>query len=213
MSCVTMNAHCRFSQTLVLAFFLGCYPVAETVAGESDAENCGAPSTLTPLATEIASAGFLANLSNRADSIRATSKRMLDDAIRTAKSNASAQKIVLKSIPELSKKTDPDDQMCKRLETETMKAPLEFNGKQFASVDELTDWIMDFTQGKGDDGKSLYKQCPGKCSPQYTWWIDTGETGLMVDARVVCGLPRDRDGDKYHLSIALAPSCPSVESK
>lgn len=213
MSCVRMKVYPRFAQTLLLAFFLGCYPVAETGAGESEAGNCRASSTLTPLTTEIASAGFLANLSNRADSIRATSKRMLDDAIRTAKPSASAQQIVLKSIPELSKKTDPDDQMCKRLETETMKAPLEFNGKHFASTDELTDWIMDFTQGKGDDGKSLYKQCPGKCSPQYTWWIDPGETGLMVNARVVCGLPRDRDGNKYHLSIALAPSCPSVASK
>ncbi len=213
MNRATMNAHSRYPRMLAFAFLLGCYPIAETAAGGSDAGNCDASSTLTPLATETASAGFLANLSNRADSIRATSKRMLDAAIGTAKSNDSAQRILLKSIPELSKKADSDDQMCKRLETETMKAPLEFDGKKFASVDELTDWIMDFTQGKGNDGKSLYKQCPGKCSPQYTWWIDTGESGLMVNARVVCGLPRDRDGDKYHLSIALAASCPSAESK
>ena len=209
----TMKAHSRLPQMLAFAFLLGCYPVAETAAGESGAGNCDASSTLTPLATEIASAGFLSNLSNRADSIRATSKRMLDEAIGKVRSDASAQRIVLKSIPELSKTTDPDDQMCERLETETKKAPLEFNGEHFASADELTDWIMDFTQGKGADGKSLYKQCPGKCSPQYTWWIDPGESGLMVNARVVCGLPRDRDGDKYHLSIALAASCPSVESK
>jgi hypothetical protein len=209
----TMKAHSRLLQMLAFAFLLGCYPVAETAAGESGAGNCDASSTLTPLATEIASAGFLSNLSSRADSIRATSKRMLDEAIGTVRSDASAQRIVLKSIPELSKKIDSDDQMCERLETETQKAPLEFNGKHFASADELTDWIMNFTQGKGADGKSLYKQCPGKCSPQYTWWIDPGESGLMVNARVVCGLPRDRDGDKYHLSIALAASCASVESK
>ena len=209
----TMKAHSRLPQMLAFAFLLGCYPVAETAAGESGAGNCDASSTLTPLATEIASAGFLSNLSSRADSIRATSKRMLDEAIGTVRSDASAQRIVLKSIPELSKKTDPDDQMCERLETETKKAPLEFNGKHFASAGELTDWIMDFTQGKGADGKSLYKQCPGKCSPQYTWWIDPGESGLLVNARVVCGLPRDRDGNKYNLSIALAASCPSAESK
>ena len=208
-----MKAHSRLPQMLAFAFLLGCYPVAETAAGESGAGNCDASSTLTPLATEIASAGFLSNLSNRAGSIRATSKRMLDNAIGTARSDASPQRIVFKSIPELSTKADADDQMCQRLEKATMKAPLEFNGKRFASVDELTDWIMDFTQGKGEDGKSLYEQCPGKCSPQYTWWIVPDKTDLLVEARIVCGAPRDRDGNKYHLSIALAASCPAAESK
>ena len=74
------------------------------------------------------------------------------------------------------------------------------------SIDDLTNWIMDFTRGKGADGESLYEQCPGKCSPQYTWWIDPDETGLTVKARAVCGLPRDRDGNKYHLSTALEAS-------
>ncbi len=180
--------------------------------GDGDARNCDSRA-LTPLATEIASAGFLSNLSNRADSIRATSKRMLDNAIGTVGSEASAQPIIFKSIPELSTKADADDEMCKRLEKATTKAPLEFDDKRFASVDELTDWIMDFTQGKGTDGKSLYEQCPGKCSPQYTWWIDPDNTGLAVKARVVCGPPRDRNGNEYQLSIALATSCPAAESQ
>ena len=213
MICTTIKARSRFPRLLAFAFFFGCYAVTGTAVGHDGARNCDASRALTPLATEIASAGFLSNLGNRADSIRATSKRMLDNAIGTARSDASAQRIVFKSIPELSTEADSDDQMCARLEKATTKAPLEFNGKRFASVDELTDWIMDFTQGKGEDGKSLYKQCPGKCSPQYTWWIVLDKTDLLVEARVVCGAPRDRDGDKYHLSIALAASCPTAESK
>ena len=215
MICATIKARPRLSWLPAFTLLFGCYAAAAaaTATGEDDASNCDASPALTPLATAIASAGFLSNLGNRADSVRATSKRMLDEAIGAARSDASAQRIVLKSIPELSKKDDADDQMCERLEKATTKAPLEFNDKHFASVDELTDWIMDFTRGKGADGKSLYEQCPGKCSPQYTWWIDPGKTGLMVDAHVICGLPRDRDGDKYHLSIALAASCPTVESK
>ena len=213
MICATTNARPRFSWLPAFALLFGCYAVAATATGEGDASDCDTSPALTPLATAIASAGFLSNLGNRADSIRATSKRMLDDAIGVAGSDGSAQRIVLKSTPELSTKDDADDQMCESLEKATTEAPLDFNGKHFASVDELTDWIMDFTQGKGADGKLLYEQCPGKCSPQYTWWIDSGKTGLMVDARVICGLPRDRDGDKYHLSIALAASCPTEGSK
>ncbi len=213
MICAKLTARSCFSRLLAFAFFFGCYAVTGTAVGHDDARNCDASRALPPLATEIASAGFLSNLGNRADSIRATSKRMLDNAIGTARSDASPQRIVFKSIPELSTKADADDQMCQRLEKATMKAPLEFNGKRFASVDELTDWIMGFTQGKGEDGKSLYEQCPGKCSPQYTWWIVPDKTDLLVEARVVCGAPRDRDGNKYHLSIALAASCPAAESK
>ena len=209
----TIKVRSCFSRLLAFAFFFGCYAVTGTAVGHDDARNCDASRALPPLATEIASAGFLSNLGNRPDSIRATSKRMLDNAIGTARSDASAQRIVFKSIPELSTEADADDQMCERLEKATTKAPLEFNDKHFASVDELTDWIMDFTRGKGADGKSLYEQCPGKCSPQYTWWIVLDKTDLLVEARVVCGPPRDRDGDKYHLSIALAGSCPTAESK
>ena len=213
MICATIKARSRFPRLLAFAFFFGCYIVTGTAVGHDGARNCDGSSDLTPLATEIASAGFLSNLGNRADSIRATSKRMLDNAIGTATSDASPQRIVFKSIPELSRKADSDDQMCERLEKATMKAPLEFNDKRFASIDELTDWIMGFTQGKGEDGKSLYEQCPGKCSPQYTWWIVPDKTDLLVEARVVCGAPRDRDGNKYHLSIALAASCPTAKSK
>ena len=165
------------------------------------------------MVTETASAGFLANLGNRADSIRAISNKMLSSAIEVARSDPSPQRIIFKSIPELSKKTTADDQMCERQEMATRKEPLEFDNKRFATVEELTDWIMEFTQGKGTEGKSLYKQCPGKCSPQYTWWIDPDESELLVKARVVCGLPRDRDGNKYQLSIELTAMCPAAGSQ
>jgi len=213
MICATIRARSRFPQLLAFTFFFGCYAVTGTALGHGYARNCDASSDLMPVATEIASAGFLSNLGDRADSIRATSKRMLESAIETARSEESAQRIIFKSTPELSTKTHSDDQMCERLEKATTKAPLEFNDKRFASIDELTDWIMDFTQGKGTDGKSLYEQCPGKCSPQYTWWIDPDKSGLKVKARVVCGLPRDRGGNKYQLSITLVASCPVAPSK
>ena len=186
---------------------------AACLAGSSAIANdagghCGSSPEVTTLDSAAASAGFLANAGNREDSIRATSSRMLTSAIEKAQSDTSAQRIIFKSIPELSKKTTSDDEMCERQEAATSAKPLEFGDKRFAGVDELNDWIMDFTQGKGTEGKSLYKQCPGKCSPQYTWWIEPQKSELLVNARVICGRPRDRDGNKYQLSIALTPACP-----
>jgi hypothetical protein len=184
-----------------------------TAVGDDSAKACGPSPTVTPLATETASAGTLSNLMNRAGSIRATSKSMLSNAIETAKSGAPGQRIIFKSTPELSAKTGADDPMCDRYKKATTKEPLVFNDKHFATVDELTDWIMDFTQGNGADGRLLYEQCPGKCSPQYTWWIDPVNSELNVDARVVCGPPRDHDSDKYQLSIGLTTSCLATKSK
>ena len=199
----------RLIQALVLPLCIWC----GSAAGDESASSCGASSTITPVATKMASAGYLSNLTNRAGSIRATSKSMLSDAIETAKTGEAGQRIIFKSIPELSAKVNADDYMCDRYEKATTKLPLEFNNKHFAGVDELTDWIMDFTQGKGADGKSLYEQCPGNCSPQYTWWIDPEKSKLNVQARVICGPPRDRDSDAYKLSVAFAESCKAVKSK
>jgi hypothetical protein len=208
-----MPAGCRFIRSLSLVLLsAGCFG-SGAVAGGGAATHCSPSPGVTLLATETASAGLLANLGNRADSIRAVSKKMLNSAIATAKSDASPQRIIFKSIPELSKKATADDRMCERHEAVTRNEPLEFDDKRFASADALTDWIMDFTQGKGSEGKSLYKQCPGKCSPQYTWWIDPDGTELIVKARVVCGLPRDRDGNSYRLSIELTAVCPAAGSQ
>lgn len=178
-----------------------------------DVKQCNPSPIGSPVTTETASAGYLANLTNRAGSIRAASKTMLTGAIETARSDESGRRIIFKSIPQLATKPGTDDQMCERYEKATSKEPLRFDDKRFASVDDLTDWIMDFTQGNGADGKSLYQQCPGKCSPQYTWWIDPGENDLLVEARVVCGLPRNRDSDKYQLSIELVASCPAEKAQ
>ena len=209
----SMSTRCRFFPSLSLVLlFAGCF--GSGAAADGGATTGCAPSPgATPWASATASAGFLANLGNRADSIRAVSKKMLNSAMEIARSDRSPQRIIFKSIPELSNKATADDQMCERHAAATRNKPLEFNDMRFASVDALTDWIMEFTQGKGTQGKSLYEQCPGKCSPQYTWWIDPHTSGLLVKARVVCGLPRDHDGNKYQLSIALTAACPAAGSR
>lgn len=184
---------------------------SDAAAGGDTGKACTPEPDAATLVKEKATAGFLSNISDRSGSIRATSKRMLTNALESSRSKDPAKWIIFTSTPELSKKADDEDPMCARHEQATLSDPLRFDGKHFASVDDLTAWIMDFTQGKGSDGESLYRQCPGKCSPRYTWWIEPESSGLKVKARVVCGLPRDRDGDMYELTTALAPACPAAE--
>ena len=145
---------------------LSCCVAAGSASGDGGASQCGAQAEGTPLDTESATASVLANVSNSDGSIRSASSRMLTKAIDTAKSSQPPQRVVFSSIPNLSKKKTSDDEMCRQQETATKENPIRFDGKHFASTEDLNDWIMDFTQGKGDDGKSLYAQCPGKCSPQ-----------------------------------------------
>ena len=197
----------RILGNLVAALLLALPVAAGEAPDFNDRAECSPPSEVTQLATETATAGTVANILNRTGSIRATSNRMLASALESARSKDPIQWIVFTSMPELSKKSADDDPMCVRLEQATKKDPLKFEDRQFDSADALTNWITEFTQGKGADGKSLYEQCPGKCSPRYTWLIEPQQRGMKVDAWVVCGRPRDRDGNQYHLTTALARAC------
>ncbi len=184
--------------------------VAEAGSGGDAAKACTPDVDASTSAAEKATAGYLSNITNRAGSVRATSKRMLTSALEASRSTDPAQWVIFTSTPDLSKKAGDDDPVCARHQQDTLNDPLLFQDKHFESVDDLTDWIMEFTQGKGADGEALYRQCPGKCSPRYTWWIEPEKSGLKVQARVVCGLPRDRDGDMYELTTALAAQCPAA---
>ena len=203
----TTTTQSRCIGCLLLAMASGFCAAAGTAPIDDEAKECASSSELEPLAVERASAGLISNVANRSGSIRATSRRMLTSALEFDRSKGSKRQVILTSTPDLSKKVDDDDPMCARYEKATTKDPLKFDDKHFKSVQDLTEWIMDFTQGKGSDGKSLYEQCPGKCSPRYTWWVEAEESGLKVKSRVVCGLPRDRDGNMYQLTTALAAVC------
>lgn len=209
----TTIARLRYIGCLLLTLVPGVCAAAGTASEAGDGKECAQASTLTPLAVERASAGYISNFANRYGSIRATSERMLTSALESDDSKESKRQVVFTSTPDLSKKASDDDSMCARQEELTSKEPLEFDDQHFKSVQDLTNWIMDFTQGKGAEGKSLYEQCPGKCSPQYTWWIEAEASGFEVNSRVVCGLPRDRDGDMYELTTALAPACSCVSDR
>lgn len=181
--------------------------VSAAATADGGGTDCGAARPIDTLDTETASAGLIANASNREGSIREASGRLLTKAIEEARSSTPPRRVIFKSIPDLSKKPTGDDAMCEQHWNTTREAPIVFDDRRFADTDELTAWIQDFTQGKGAEGKSLYEQCPGKCSPQYTWWIDPDASGLSVKPMAACGMPRDKDGNQYTLSTALTDIC------
>lgn len=99
------------------------------------------------------------------------------------------------------------DSLCLSQETATTEKPLNFPNREFESVDEMNSWVMEFSQGRGLDGKSLYAQCGSNCSPRYTFYISSVASGLRVQAEVICGLARDRASDEYDVSTALRARC------
>lgn len=198
---------------LLVAAMDACAVGAGRADDGDELEKCTPASAVRLLASETATAGYLSNILNQDGSIRAASSRMLNKALDTARSKQPTPLVVFTSTPELSKKSATDDQMCTRYEKSTEKVPIQFSDKHFATADELTDWIMEFTRGKGADGESLYNLCPGRCSPRYTWWIEPAESGMNVRTRVVCGLPRDRDGNRYLLTTELGRACPAEKNQ
>ena len=171
----------------------------------------------TIIATEKGSVGFVKNLAESEDSIRAIADKQLRAALESKTSDqssspleASNTRIIYRVKPiEFLPKTK-QNQICIQLEEETSVTPLKYGPHQFITVTGLNDWIMSLTRGNGDDGKLLYKQCGSNCSPRYTFSIDAKESNYIVNTEVLCGLARDTSSDLYELSTALVEqSCAS----
>ena len=171
----------------------------------------------TIIATEKGSVGFMKNLAESEDSIRAIADKQLRAALESKTSDQSSSssetsdtRIIYRVKPiEFLPKAE-QNQICLQLEEETSVTPLKYGPNEFASVTGLNDWIMSLTRGNGEDGKLLYKQCGSNCSPRYTFSIDAKESNYVVNTEVLCGLARDTASDLYELSTALvAQSCAS----
>lgn len=169
------------------------------------------------IATERGSVGFMKNLAESEDSIRAIADKQLRAALESETSDQSSSlseisdtRIIYRVKPiEFLPKTK-QNQICIQLEEETSISPLKYGPNEFTSVTGLNDWIMSLTRGNGEDGKLLYKQCGSNCSPRYTFSIDAQESNYIVNTEVLCGLARDTSSDLYELSTALVEqSCAS----
>lgn len=171
-----------------------------------------------PIANEPASAGIMYNLAEHPKSIRAVAGRLLNEALEQQKSPAAGlacadcktperPRVVYKVAPVHFLHEREQKAVCLKLDAQTRKRPFAFAPQRFATVTELNDWVMAFSQGQGKAGQELYRLCSANCSPRYQFEIAQDDKGLTVDTRVQCGPARDRSSDEYAVSTALRVEC------
>jgi len=180
--------------------------------------DCAPSAHETPIATETGSVGIIKNLAEDPSSIRAIAGRLLNSALTTedqqpvpgcgaACAQRAQSQIVYRVAPTAYLADDQQHDVCRKFENETSSHPLTFNQRQFRSVDEMNEWIMAFSQGRGEDGRLLYELCSSNCSPRYTFLIAEQNSGFAVKTEVLCGLARDRSSDVYRVSTAVRRTC------
>jgi hypothetical protein len=174
----------------------------------------------TAIDSELGSVGFMKNIAEHPESIRAIAKRLLVKAIESPAfrdvpdcgpgcAAPASPSVIYKVDPTVFLPEAEQQAMCLSLEDETAAKPLRFEQRAFASLEQLHDWMMEFSQGRGDDGKQLYAQCGGNCSPRYTFRIQQDGDNLVINADVLCGLARDRKSDQYLVSTTVRWPCGS----
>lgn len=193
---------------------------ADTIEDEAPLTggDCRMLSWETALDSELGSAGFMKNMAEHPESIRVVAERLLTVALQTREfrqspdclgscPNSLQPHVVYKVEPTVFLPEDVQQPMCLTLEEQTKADPIRFDRKQFESIEELNEWIMEFSQGRGDDGKALYEQCGGNCSPRYTFDILKEADILTVNTDVLCGLARDKKSDQYIVSTSVHWRC------
>lgn len=158
------------------------------------------------------------NIAEHPESIRVIAERLLTKAVGTEAFYEAPQcrdgcptspvsHVVYRVAPTVFLPEEKQQALCLTLEQQTKENPLHFGAKEFNSVPELNDWIMQFSQGRGDDGKRLYEQCGGNCSPRYTFSIAQDGEKLKVSTDVLCGFARDKKSDQYAVSTVIRWQC------
>ena len=185
------------------------------------APKCAPLNKEVPVRSVVASAGFFANLRNADYSVQYVTDALLREsevaAARLIAAESSCQHecpqpvvaIVFSSVPNITLGEYDERDRCEAFLTKTRHHPIQFPGRSFNGRDDFEDWYSDLTQGDGKDGESLYEQCPGRCSPQYSSQIFKRGEKLVVSTSVVCGHARDKDDDQYVLRSAVRWICPS----
>ena len=167
----------------------------------------------------ISTVALMANLRNSAGSVSAVAEELLGSALDPGTwpepacpddCELAGREVVYKVLPTVYIEKSRQRPECLRLESETSEQPLHFESQRFATLEEMTKWIMRFSRGKGEDGKALYRECSSNCSPRYTFLIrNVDGGGFVLEPEVVCGLARDKDSTRYSLTTRLRTSCSS----
>lgn len=158
------------------------------------------------------------NLAEHPTSIRAVAKKLLSAAVVSttaaqgapcvgACSSAAAPTILFRVTPAAYLPMAQQQVLCHQMVRQTQVRPLHYGPRTFPNVAAFDAWLMEFSQGRGRDGRLLYQQCGGDCDPSFTFSVKSEAQSLEVDAAVLCGYARDREINNYQLSTALLAGC------
>lgn len=199
--------------TLLVAIFAASPSLA-------DEKKCADAYKDVELVRTLATASTWANLRGSAGSLKSESKRLLNDAFtRAANTQAPADSCpadcTAKTHPQVIFETKPnktlsnysDRAACLQRLATTTRTPIQYLNRRFATLDELSAWFADFSQGSGDDGADLYSKCEGSCSPQYRCEIERDGSAYKLNAHVICGEARDKDDNQFVLTSTYRWVC------
>lgn len=202
----------------VLSFLLLSLLLLENAAfGQS---SCSSISKSVLIEKVLATASSWSNLRKNAGSLRFESLRLLllaDKKRPQAKAPeglcpSSCQvtpnpEIVFETVANKFRSDNNDSAKCQKMLEQTSIKPFRYEGRSFSNLDEFTEWFSDFSQGKGEDGKDLYRRCGGNCSPQYVSVISHDDSGYHLQANVRCGPARDKKDNQYQLGVSYLWTC------
>lgn len=202
----------------VLAGLLSVSAAADDLLVKTATEECQFSGAEVPLASELGSAGFMQNLAGHPDSIKAIAGRLLGEALSAETDvatsgckpncpNGPMTEVIYRVAPIAFLADGEQNQVCRDFEASTSAEPMRFAPPHFKTVDDVNEWIMEFSQGRGDAGRDLYERCSSNCSPRYTFLIAEESAGYGVKAEVLCGLARDKAKNDYRISTALRRTC------
>ena len=168
--------------------------------------------------SEQGSAGVMYNLAEHPTSIRAVAKKLLSAAVASATvaqgtpcvgacGGRAAPRILFRVTPSAYLPMAQQQALCHQMVRQTQARPLHYGPHTFPNVAAFDAWLMEFSQGRGSDGRLLYQQCGGDCDPSFTFNVKPDAQSLAVDTAVVCGYARDRKFDNYRLSTTLLAGC------
>ncbi len=200
---------------LLMGIFLSSEP-----SFAADSSNCSNYARDVLGESKLATASLYANLRNKEGSISFETKQMLDKAEDNIKNAVKPEDlcpsscqlpteplIIFKSTPNKFLTDYDQSNKCNTMLADTTKSPITYDQRVFDSLKSLEEWFGNLSQGKGSDGKDLYKKCDGQCSPQYTCEINNTGSNFTLDAKVLCGPARDKDDNQYKISYSYQWVC------
>ncbi len=210
---------------LLMAVLLA-QPLALAIDPKSKVESCSQHFQDVLIEQTNASAGIFANFVSRPGSVSYESEAFLRKALDQIENikpppYRCSPGCKMDSIPYVYLRSEPNKLLedysektyCLEQHANTSKAPIEYNKDAISSVEELVAWVGELAQGKGVDGKDLYRKCDKSCSPRYEYKIIKNQIGkqLAATASIICGEARDKTDNLYKLKSFLRWRCAPIK--